>query len=44
MPFGAEIGPDGTRFSLWAPSAREVSLVIDDREYPMAESGKVGAS
>lgn len=29
MPFGAEIlDPDRTRFHLWAPSAREVTLVL----------------
>ncbi len=29
MPFGAELGPDGgTRFRLWAPSARGVELVL----------------
>lgn len=26
MPFGARIHPDGARFRVWAPSAREVSL------------------
>jgi len=35
MPFGAEITPDGVRFALWAPTAREVSLVLDDAELPL---------
>ena len=26
MPFGAEILPDGVRFALWSPTAREVAL------------------
>ena len=39
MRFGAELGPDGTRFSLWAPTARKVSLVLDAREYPLPEIG-----
>lgn len=28
MPFGAEIGPDGVRFRLWAPSVDAVDLVL----------------
>lgn len=41
MPFGAEFTKDGVRFALWAPSAREVSLVLDGLEHPMpsAEDG-----
>ena len=39
MPFGAEIAPDGVRFALWAPTARNVSLVLDGTERPMAEDG-----
>ncbi len=35
MPFGAEITSDGTRFALWAPTAREVNLVLDDTEHPL---------
>lgn len=38
MPFGAEITSEGVRFALWAPSAQEVSLVIDDTELPMKGS------
>jgi len=40
MPFGVEIGPQGTRFSLWAPSARQVSLLLDDQEYPLPDLGE----
>ena len=39
MPFGAEIGPEGTRFSLWAPTARDVSLILDQEEYPLPDLG-----
>ena len=39
MPFGAEIGPEGTRFRLWAPDARSVSLKLNgtdgEREIPL---------
>ncbi len=38
MPFGAEVGEDGTtRFRLWAPGARSVELWLDDTEqvFPM---------
>lgn len=40
MPFGAELGPKGTRFSLWAPTARNVSLFLDDEEYPLPDLGE----
>ena len=30
MPFGAEPGPDGTRFRLWAPGAQRVELGLVD--------------
>jgi malto-oligosyltrehalose trehalohydrolase len=30
MPFGAEVGDGGTPFSLWAPGARQVELLLDD--------------
>ncbi|MBV9568012.1 MAG: malto-oligosyltrehalose trehalohydrolase, partial [Hyphomicrobiales bacterium] len=40
MPFGVEIGREGTRFSLWAPTARNVSLVLQDQEYPMPDLGE----
>lgn len=29
MPFGAEVTASGVRFALWAPGAREVSLLLD---------------
>ena len=29
MPFGAELSNDGVRFSLWAPDAQDVAIVID---------------
>ncbi len=38
MPFGAELTERGTRFALWAPSARSVALMVDGREIPMAPS------
>ncbi len=33
MPFGAETTPEGVRFTLWAPTAREVCLVIDNEDH-----------
>ena len=39
MPFGVESGPEGTRFSLWAPSVRKVSLVLEDQEYALPDLG-----
>ncbi len=35
MPFGAEISDEGVRFALWAPTAREVKLVLDGAEDPL---------
>ncbi len=36
MPFGAALGADGaTRFRLWAPAARAVSVALGDREVAM---------
>jgi len=40
MPFGAELTPDGTRFALWAPTAREVALVVDGVEHPLPDAGE----
>jgi maltooligosyltrehalose trehalohydrolase len=37
MPFGAEVTDDGVQFSLWAPTAREVSLILDGADRPMPE-------
>jgi maltooligosyltrehalose trehalohydrolase len=35
MPYGAEITSDGVRFALWAPTAGDVSLVLDNVELPL---------
>ncbi|SEO39003.1 maltooligosyl trehalose hydrolase [Methylobacterium sp. ap11] len=40
MPFGAEIGPEGVRFALWAPTATEVALVLDGSEHPLPDAGE----
>jgi maltooligosyltrehalose trehalohydrolase len=40
MPFGAEITDEGVRFALWAPTAREVALVVDGSEHPMPNAGE----
>jgi maltooligosyltrehalose trehalohydrolase len=40
MPFGAEITDGGVRFALWAPTAREVALVLDGAEHPMPDEGE----
>jgi maltooligosyltrehalose trehalohydrolase len=39
MPFGTELTEEGVRFALWAPTAREVALVLDGREHPMPDEG-----
>ena len=39
MPFGAEITDEGVRFALWAPSAKNVSLLLDGAEHPMPDLG-----
>ncbi|GJD53540.1 Malto-oligosyltrehalose trehalohydrolase [Methylobacterium crusticola] len=39
MPFGAEIGPEGVRFALWAPTAGTVALVLEEGERPMPDAG-----
>jgi len=39
MPFGAEVSQEGTRFALWAPTAREITLVLDGAERPMPDEG-----
>jgi maltooligosyltrehalose trehalohydrolase len=38
MPFGAEMTASGTRFALWAPTARDVSLLLDGAEMLMPEA------
>lgn len=40
MPFGARITERGVEFSLWAPSVREVTLLIDGAERPMAAAAE----
>src|SRR5690242_8243105 len=35
MPFGASLTPDGTRFSIWAPSVDSMQLVVDGRRVSM---------
>ncbi len=40
MPFGAEIGPEGVRFALWAPTAKTVALVLDGSEHPLEDQGE----
>jgi maltooligosyltrehalose trehalohydrolase len=43
MPFGAEVGGDGTHFRLWAPAASEVEVVVEaagaETELPMDPAG-----
>ncbi len=39
MPFGAAITDEGVRFALWAPSAKNVSLLLDGAEHPMPDLG-----
>ncbi len=38
MPFGTEITTEGTRFAFWAPTARDVRLVLDGTEIPLKAS------
>jgi len=41
MPFGASVGDDGVRFRLWAPSAGQVTLCLEDGpELPMPAAGE----
>ncbi|HXV78023.1 MAG TPA: malto-oligosyltrehalose trehalohydrolase [Candidatus Polarisedimenticolaceae bacterium] len=37
MPFGAEVGPHGVRFRLWAPGAARVDLVLGDPRHGVEE-------
>lgn len=39
MPFGAEIMAEGVRFSLWAPTAQDVKLVLDGEERSTVSRG-----
>jgi maltooligosyltrehalose trehalohydrolase len=34
LPVGAEAGPDGTHFRVWAPNCRRVTLVLEDSDRP----------
>ena len=40
MPFGAETTPDGVRFALWAPTAKDVTLVVDGAEHRLPDMGE----
>jgi maltooligosyltrehalose trehalohydrolase len=40
MPFGAEIITDGVRFTLWAPSAQRVDLLVEGRRLAMPSVGQ----
>lgn len=37
MRFGAEVVDGGVRFGLWAPTAREIRLVVDGRSHALPE-------
>lgn len=39
MPFGAEFSDSGVRFALWAPTARDVALVLDGERMAMPGEG-----
>ncbi|MFY9290894.1 MAG: malto-oligosyltrehalose trehalohydrolase [Methylorubrum rhodinum] len=40
MRFGSEAAEDGVRFALWAPTAEDVTLVIDGTDHPIPEAGE----
>ena len=40
MPFGAQLEAGGVRFRLWAPSACQVTLCLDDGELQMPAAGE----
>lgn len=40
MRFGSELAEDGVRFALWAPTAKDVTLVVDGAEHPIPETGE----
>lgn len=40
MRFGSEPAEDGVRFALWAPTADDVTLVVDGTDHPISEAGK----
>lgn len=39
MPFGAQLTPGGVRFALWAPTAKQVTLVVDGQEIDLPDPG-----
>ncbi|WP_342150682.1 malto-oligosyltrehalose trehalohydrolase [Methylorubrum sp. SB2] len=40
MRFGSEAAEDGVRFALWAPTADDVTLVVDGTDHPIPEAGE----
>ncbi len=40
MPFGAELVEEGVRFSLWAPTAKDVALIIGKEKHAMPDEGQ----
>ena len=40
MRFGSEAAEDGVRFALWAPTADDVTLVVDGADHPLPEAGE----
>jgi len=40
MAFGSQIVDDGVRFALWAPTADDVTLVLDGTDHPIPDAGQ----
>lgn len=40
MAFGSEVVKDGVRFAFWAPTAKDVTLVIDGADHAIPEAGE----
>ncbi|KAB1073055.1 malto-oligosyltrehalose trehalohydrolase [Methylobacterium planeticum] len=40
MAFGSELSGTGARFALWAPTARDVTLVVDGADHALPEAGE----
>lgn len=40
MPFGATFGDEATHFSIWAPTAPRITLVLDDRDIDIPATGE----
>ncbi|MCD2456811.1 hypothetical protein LRN53_15610, partial [Staphylococcus aureus] len=40
MRFGSELAEDGVRFALWAPTAKDVTLVVDGADHPIPDVGE----